>query len=138
MANEALVQAVKQIVSLARSGNVDEAYRGYRDLFADPAFATYRPEDQRQALKLMILAKGAPSRPTETMIEAHRAAIAPLNELVSSFGEPVDHELLGICHVIVGNVESADKIFRAGLSIERQRNSGSDLCGELMKRISLL
>ncbi|WP_438015689.1 hypothetical protein WMF18_33165 [Sorangium sp. So ce315] len=138
MANEALVQAVKSIVTLARGGNLEAAYKGYRDLFQKPEFLKHRPEDQRQVLRLMILAKGVPSTPTDAMIEAHRAAVPALTELVSIHGDPGDHELLGLCHMVLGNVESADKIFRAGLAIERERNPQSDLCGTLMKRISLL
>lgn len=138
MSKEALVQAVKSIVNLMRAGNLDEAYVGYRDLFGSSVFVDCRPEDQRQALRLMIFAKGVPAVPTESMIEAHRAAIAPLTELVSVHHEPSDHELLGICHVVLGNTESADRIFRAGLMLERERNPSSDLCGAFMKRISFL
>lgn len=138
MANEALVQAVKKIHGLARSGNLDQAYAAYLELFSSPDFTTYRPEDQRQALRLMIHAKGVPANPSKPMIEAHRAAVAPLTELVSLHQEPADFEMLGMCHVMLGNEESAGNIFRAGLAIERERNSGSDLCGAFMKRISLL
>lgn len=136
-ANEELVTAVKKIIGLSKS-NLDDAYRGYRDLFASAAFYTYRPEDQRQALKLMILAKGAPSRPTEAMIAAHQAAVPTLTELVSTHHEPADYEMLGICHVILGNEESASAIFREGLRLERERSPQSDLCGSFMKRISFL
>jgi hypothetical protein len=138
MANEALVGAIKRILALSRGGDLDQVYFGYRDLLADAAFTTYRPEDQRQALRLMILAKNAPRKPTASMIEAHRAAVPTLTELVSVHQEPGDHEMLGICHLILGNEASASIIFRAGLAIERERSPGSDLCGELMKRISLI
>jgi hypothetical protein len=138
VANEALVNAIKDIVALSKNGDADGAYSGYRDLFGAPEFATYRPEDQRQALKIMILAKGAPEKPTPAMVEAHRAALAPLVELVSAHGEPADHELLGICHVVLGNEESASNIFKAGLAIERERDASSVLCGALMKRVSML
>jgi hypothetical protein len=138
MANEALVQAVKSIMKLGKEGRVDEAYQGYRSLFESPDFATFRPEDQRQALRLMIHAKGAPERLTAPMIDAHRAAIGPLQSLISAHGEPADHELLGLCYVRVGDTQSADAIFRAGLNLERERNPSSDLCGLFMKRISLL
>ena len=138
MANEALVQAIKQIINLSKAGKSDEHYHGYRELFESPDFATYRPEDRRQALRLMILAKNAPHRATPAKIEAHRSAIAPLTELVSSYGDPADHEMLGMCHELVGNEESASAIFRAGLAIERERNPQSDLCGSLMKRVSLI
>ncbi|HKQ71359.1 MAG TPA: hypothetical protein VJT73_18575 [Polyangiaceae bacterium] len=138
MANEALVQAVKEIVTLAKAGNLEQSYMGYRDLFAKPEFTTYRPEDQRQALKLMIHAKSATSQPTQAAVDAHRAAIGPLIELVSVHAEPADHEMLGMCHVVLGNEESASSIFKAGLAIERERSPQSDLCGALMRRVSLL
>jgi hypothetical protein len=138
MANEELVASVKRVVALARNGNLDEAYNGYRDIFGNPSFMGYRAEDQRQALRLMVLAKNAPRTPTPAMLEAHRAAIPALTELVSVHQEPADHEMLGICHLLLGHEESASAIFRAGLAIERERSPGSDLCGELMKRISLI
>jgi hypothetical protein len=138
MGNEALVQEVKRVVGLARAGKIDEAYEGYRALFARPDFATNRPEDQRQALRLMVHAKGVPGKPTPAMIEAHRAAILPLTELVSGHGEPADFEMLGMCHVALGNEQGAFGVFKAGLAIERERNAQSDLCGALMRRLSEL
>jgi hypothetical protein len=138
MANEALVSAVKVIVGNARAGKLDEAYAGYKALFASPAFRKYEPAERRQALRLMIHAKGVPDPPTPAMVEAHRAAIEPLTELVSEHGEPADYEMLGMCHVAVGNIEGAGTVFRAGLAIERERNAQSDLCGAFMKRISMI
>ena len=138
MANEALVSAVKKIVALARAGDRPAAYAGYRDLFASPEFATYEAQEQRQALRLMVFAKGMPDPPTPDMVEGHRAAIAPLTELVSRFNEPADYEMLGMCHMAVGNDQGAASVFRAGLALERERNPQSDLCGALMKRVSML
>lgn len=138
MANEALVSVIKSIMRLGKEGKLEEAYLGYRNLFEDPEFMMHRPEDQRQSLKLMILAKGIPNNPSEAVVEAHRAAIGPLQQLVASFEEPADYELLGMCYAMTGDTQQADKSFRTGLNIERQRNAGSDLCGTLMKRISLL
>jgi hypothetical protein len=138
MANEVLRQAVKGIMALGKEGKLDEAYAGYKALFESPDFGSYKLEDQRQALKLMILAKGAPDKATPAVIEAHRAAIAPLQALVDSYNEPSDYELLGLCHIVAGDEYSADVAFRAGLTIERVRNPGSDLCGALMKRIAAL
>jgi hypothetical protein len=138
VANEALVQSVKEIVARAKEGDVEGSYLGYRDLFTSEAFATYRVEDQRQALRLMIAKKGAPTKATPAMIEAHRVAVGLLTELVSTLGDPSDHELLGMCHVLLGNEDSASAIFKAGLAIERARNPSSDLCGQLMKRVSML
>jgi hypothetical protein len=138
VANETLVQAIKALVARGKDGDIEGLYRGYRDLFADPAFLAYRPEDQRQALRLMVMMKGAPSKPTPAMIEAHRAALLPLKQIVEVHLEPKDHELLGICHVVTGDEAIASSIFKAGLAIERERNPQSDLCGALMKRVSML
>lgn len=138
MANPELTQAVKRIIGLGKTDGLDAAYQAYQELFSSPAFPSYRPEDQRAVLKLMILAKGAPGHPTPAMVEAHRAAVAPLTELVSTLKDPADHELLGVCHVVLGNEEGASAIFREGLAIEREKNPQSDLCGALMKRISLI
>jgi hypothetical protein len=137
LANQELVQAIKWIIGRAKGGDVDGAYDGYRELFASDSFRAYRPEDQRQALKLMIFMDGAPKTMTPAMVEAHRAAIEPLTELVS-LGESSDHELLGICHVAVGNEAGASAIFKAGLAIERERDPQSKLCGVLMRRVSEL
>lgn len=136
MPNEALVTAVKAIVAKVRAGNLDEGYAGYRDLFSSPAFATYEANDQRQSLRLMIHAKSPPQTPA--MVEAHRAAIAPLTDLVSKHNDPGDYEMLGMCHVAVGNEAGAMSVFRAGLDLERVRNAQSDLCGAFMRRISML
>jgi hypothetical protein len=138
VANEELVRSVKEIIGRAKSGDTDGAYRGYRDLFASPTFAAYRVEDQRQALQLMVLMKGAPKPATTTMVDAHRAAQGLLSGLVASHAEPSDHELLGICHVVLGDEASASTVFRAGLAIERERDPQSKLCGTLMKRVSMV
>ncbi|HEY3817380.1 MAG TPA: hypothetical protein VGL81_09430 [Polyangiaceae bacterium] len=138
MPNEALLTAVKSIVANARAGKLDEAYTGYRELFASPAFATYDAHDQRQALRLMVHAKGLPQQPSAAVVEAHRTAIAPLTDLVSKHNDPADYEMLGMCHVAVGNEAGAGAVFRAGLDLERARNAQSDLCGAFMRRISML
>ena len=136
VANDALVQSIKKIVGRAKDGDVDGSYRGYRDLFSSAEFAAYRVEDQRQALKLMILKQGVTA--TADCIDAHRAALDRLTALVSSHNEPADFELLGICHVVVGDEESASNVFKAALAIERERDPSSPLCGALMKRVSML
>jgi hypothetical protein len=138
LANEVLVNAIKEIVGRAKDGDLDGAYNGYRDLFASAAFAGFRIEDQRQALRLMISMKGTPKPATPAMVEAHRAAAAPLTALVAAHAEPADHELLGTCHVVLGNEAEASSVFRAGLTLERERSPQSKLCGVLMKRVSEL
>ncbi len=135
-----LIQTVKNIVKIWREAKLDEAYAAYGELFSTADFGEHRPEDQRSALRLMILAKGAPNpeKASETMIEAHRVAASALTDLVSKHGDAGDHEMLGICHLVMGNPDTASTIMRAGLALERQRDPGSDVCGSLMKRISLI
>jgi len=135
MSKEALVAAVKENVTLSRSGDTEGSFDGYAALFAQPYFGENRPEDQRQALKLLILAKRA-GQPTEKLLAAHRAAIAPLTALVAAHSEPEDFEMLGICHVLTGNEAEAANLFRQGLTLERERNPASDLCGRLMTRVA--
>lgn len=138
VANEELVRSVKVIVGRAKSGDTEGAYQGYRDLFASPAFPSYRIEDQRQALQLMVLMKGTPKPATAAMVAAHTAARGQLTGIVSTYREPSDHELLGICHMVLGDDASASLVFRAGLALERERDPQSKLCGTLMKRVSMV
>ena len=69
--------------------------------------------DQRQALRLMVQAKGLPQPLSAAVIEAHRTAIAPLTDLVSKHNDPADYEMLGMCHVVVGDEAAAGAAFRA-------------------------
>ena len=136
MANEALVTSVKAIVANVRAGKPDEAYAGYRALFSSPAFRTYEVADRRQALKLMILAKGIPTFPSPAIAAAHQAAMGPLRALIAAEGEPADHELLGLCQARTGDNDGALVTFKAGLDLERARDAQSDLCGRLMKWVA--
>lgn len=135
MSKEFLVASVKQIMAQVRSGDAEGSYEGYRALYSDPQFLQNKPEDQRQALKLLILAKRT-GKPSEVLVEAHRAAIPALTELVSTGNEPEDYEMLGLCHLMIGNDQAASNMFREGLQLERARNAASDLCGRLMTRLS--
>lgn len=137
MSKEALVNAVKQIMAQARGGDVEGSYDGYRTLYGSPEFGANKPEDQRQALKLLILAKRQ-GQPSERLVEAHRAAIPVLTELVSTHNEPEDYEMLGLCHLLIGNEEAASNMFRHGLNLERAKNPASDLCGRLMTRVAAI
>jgi ribosomal protein L9 len=137
MSKEALVNAVKQIMAQTRSGDVEGAYDGYAALYATPEFVANKPEDQRQALKLLILAKRH-GQPSDKLIAAHRAAIPALTELVSTLNEPEDYEMLGICHLLIGNEQAASNMFRQGLTLERAKNPASDLCGRLMTRVAAI
>lgn len=136
MASEELKQAVKNIMALAREGNAEASYDGYRALFTDPSFTSQPAEDQRRVLKLMVHAKVPGNIKPPYVIEAHRAAIAPLTELAAAHGEPADFEMLGLCQVLTGDEQGASASFKAGLNIERARNPQSDLCGALMKWVA--
>ena len=135
MSKEALKESLKAIMGKARDGDVEGSYEGYGALFGDPIFAANKPEDQRQVLKLFILAKRH-GQPSQKLIEAHRAAIPALTELVSTHNEPDDYEMLGVCWLLVGNEQAAANMFRQGLTLEREKNPQSDLCGRLMTRVS--
>jgi hypothetical protein len=138
MPSAELVAAIKAIVANARAGNLDAAYAGYRSLFGGALFAGCEAHEKRQALRLMVHAKGVPDPPTPAMVEAHRAALAPLMALVKTESEPADQEMLGMCLVATGDEKAAGEVFRAALATERERNAQSDLCGALMKRVSML
>jgi hypothetical protein len=138
MPSPELVAAIKAIMGSARAGDLDAAYNGYRALFAGAAFQASEANDKRSALRLMVHARGVPDPPTPAMVAAHREAMVRLKELVEKDGEPADHEMLGMCHVATGDEKSASEVFRAALAIERERNAQSDLCGTLMKRVSML
>ncbi len=134
-----MIATVKKIVGLGKEQRHEEVFAAYHQLFADPGFPELAASDQRKALELMVLAKNQPSPRPPSYLDAHRAALGPLTELVSRDGEPSDHELLGVCHLRLGNDMAASNIFKAGLKIERERgNSATDLCGRLMNRVSAI
>ncbi len=137
MSKEALVGAVKQIMAQSRGGDVEGSYDAYAALYATSDFAANKPEDQRQALKLLILAKRH-GQPSPKLVEAHRSAIPVLTELVSTLEDPEDYEMLGLCHLLIGNEQAASNMFRQGLTLERGKNPASDLCGRLMTRVAAI
>jgi len=136
MATEALVAQVKQFVALAKSGKPDDAYKGYAALFRSAEFRTYPMEEQRQAIKLVANIKVAPSRPTPAQLDAFRAAMEPLSEILGALGVAEDFQWLGICCMVTGDEKRAGELFRTGLKLERDRNPQSDLCGSLMKWVA--
>lgn len=137
MSKEVFVAEVKRIVSLMRGGDSDGANAAFGALFASPLFDQQRPEDRRQAFKLLVLAKRS-GPPSATMLDAHRAANAPLETLVTATLDPEDYEMLGVCRALLGDGPSAAVAIREGLRLERERNPQSDLCGRLMTRLSAL
>ncbi len=136
MATEALVAQVKQILALAKAGNVEDAFKGYAALYRSAEFRTYPMEEQRTALKLVANIKVPPSRPTPAQIDAFKAAIEPLTEILGALGTPEDFQWLGICCLVTGDEKRAGELFRTGLKLERDRNPQSDLCGSLMKWVA--
>ena len=74
----------------------------------------------------------------EAEIDALRSAIPALTELVSTLNDPEDYEMLGVCHLAIGNEGAASNMFREGLTLERARNPASDLCGRLMTRVAAI
>lgn len=134
MANEALVSAIKEILNAAKT-DPEGGLNGFAKLFASADFAGYRPEEQRQALKLAVMAKRK-GPPTPALIEMHRAAIGPLSGLVRDHGDPADYEMLGTSQLAAGKEADAATTFKTGLDLERTRNPDSDLCGRLLKLYS--
>ena len=135
--NEALVGALKKIMRLSKNGRAVEAYQEYANLFSSDAFSGYRPEEQRQALRLMVLAKAHPPD-KEVVLAAHEAALPRIQALVESSSEPADQELLGLTHLYLGDEKAAASAFQAGLALERTRNPQSELIATLMRRVSQL
>ena len=99
-------------------------------------YNVYRLDPATGAIKLVANIKVPPSRPTPSQIDAFKAAIDPLKEILGGTGAPEDFQWLGICQMVTGNEKEAAELFRTGLKIERDRNPQSDLCGSLMKWVA--
>lgn len=136
MVTESLAKSIKEILALAKSGKVDEALAQYKGLFESSEFSTYPINERRQTIKLVVNAKIPPHMPSKALVEAHRAAMKPLEEMIGEGGEPIDFELLGICCIFIQDEKRAGEMFRTGLKIARERNSASDICGSLMKWVA--
>jgi hypothetical protein len=136
--NEALVASLKKIMTLSKNGRVVDAYHEYATLFASDAFGEYKPDDQRQALKLMVLAKNHPSD-KDAVAEAYKAALPRIERLMEVHGkDPADLELFGVTQLALGETSAAASAFQAALDIERTKNPQSDLIATLMRRVSQL
>src|SRR5688572_8075235 len=85
---ETLKATVKEAVALAREQRWDEFYSAYARLFQDPDFANNKLEDQRQALKLMIMTKKVPAPTSAEGIAAYQAAWYVLHRLTTEHNEP--------------------------------------------------
>jgi hypothetical protein len=135
--NEAFVDAVKKIMLVLKSGQTDEGYGQYADLLSSEGFGDYRADDQRQALKLLLLAKAPDSR-SDAVLRAYKIALRRIQALVDAHAEPADYEMLGVAHVQLEDKSSANAAFEIALKLERARNPASDLCASLGRRINQL
>lgn len=130
---------LKTARTLAKEGKHDDAFRAYASLFGSAAFQASKAEDQRAVLKMMIHAKVPPSvTPSEDAKAAHKAALPALQALVVGHRDPADYEMLGMSYAILDESNKAIEIFKKALEIERAKSPGSDLCGDLMRRLSQL
>ncbi|HEY5924580.1 MAG TPA: hypothetical protein VIV11_23035 [Kofleriaceae bacterium] len=93
---EALAATVKRIIRSARDGRTTEAYKAYAALFEDHGFAKQRAQDQRQVLKLMVLAKSTPP-PNNEVTSAYQSALARLKALAGETDDPLDREMIAVC-----------------------------------------
>ncbi|MBX3227461.1 MAG: hypothetical protein KIT84_13990 [Labilithrix sp.] len=130
-------EALKQARSAAKEGRLDDMFRQYGTVFASGSFASMRPDDQRQALKLMFFGK-QPDVASDDVKNAYRVTLPILQALVLRDRDPADYELLGMAYAVLEEPEKAMEIFKKALDVERARNPASDLCGSLMRRVSQL
>jgi hypothetical protein len=128
---------VKKIVLVLKDGRTDEGYGQYADLLSSPAFGQYRQDDQRQALKLLLLAKAPPSR-SDAVLRAYRIALTRIQALVDALAEPADYEMLGVAHLQLDDKPAATAAFDIALKLERARNPTSELSINLARRVSQL
>jgi len=135
--NERFVEAVKKIVLVLKEGRTDEGYAQYAELLSSPGFTAYRGDDQRQALKLLLLAKAPPSR-SDAVLRAYRIALTRIQALVDANAEPADYEMLGVAHLQLDDKSAASAAFDIALKLERARSPSSELSMNLARRISQL
>ena len=120
-----------------KSGHTDEGYAQYADLLSSEAFVAYRPDEQRQALKLLLLAKAPESR-SDAVLRAYKIALARIQTLVDTHADPSDYEMLGVAHVQLEDRAAASAAFEIALKLERARDPESELCANLGRRLAQL
>ena len=132
-----LRSAVKSAIALARENKWEEFFGVYCSLFQDPSFMLNKSEDQRQALKLMIMTKGLPPPTSPPGVQAYQAAWYALSKLVADHSDPKDYELLGLTHLRLQDENGARKVFQAGLELAQNGND-ADQCGAFLRHLSTL
>lgn len=133
MKNVELAKALRLIFNTARSGRTEYAYGKLAELFSSAAFAGYEPDEQRQALRLMVHARNPPKE--EFVLAANRAALGHLKKLAEAFFEPADYEMLGITNLRLDDTSAANAAFEKALELERARNAESELTKSLTRRL---
>ena len=133
--DERFVEAVKKIVLVLKSGRTDDGYQQYADLLRAGSFTQYRPDDQRQAIKMLLLAK-PPAVRTEPVSAAFHAAVDRIQALIDAHADPADYEMLGVARLHLEEKQAAHTAFEVALKLERARNPSSDLVSNLERRLS--
>jgi hypothetical protein len=132
---EQLRSALGAVIARAKGGRVEDAYREYAALCGSSAFADQSPEEQRQALKLLVVL-AVPAIPSDAMRDAHRAALDRASALVERMGDPADYELVGLCQMALNESKASGDTFRKALELEIARNPQSELCARLKRHVS--
>lgn len=133
MKNVELAKALRLIFNTARSGRTEYAYGKLTELFSSASFADCEPDQQRQALRLMVHARNPPKQ--EFVLAANRAALGHLKKLAETFAEPGDYEMLGLTNLRLDDTDAANAAFEKALELERARNAESELTRSLTKRL---
>ena len=133
MKNAELAKALRLIFITARSGRTEYAYGKLAELFSSAAFAEYEPDEQREALRLMVHARTPPTE--EFALAANRAALGHLKKLAETLAEPADYEMLGLANLRLDDTGAANAAFEKALELERARNAESELTKSLTKRL---
>jgi len=133
MKNTELAKTLRLIFNTARSGRTEYAYGKLAELYSSAAFAEYAPDDQREALRLMVHARNPPKK--EFVLAANRAALVHLKKLAEMLAEPTDYEMLGLTNQRLDDAGAANAAFEKALELERARNAESDLVRSLTKRL---
>jgi hypothetical protein len=79
-----------------------------------------------------------PSRVTEALRDAHRAALVRAQGLLEDLATPADYEIVGLFQLALGERTAASTTFSTALELERKQDPASDLYRRLNEQISSL